>query len=94
MLNAFEHRIRLPPSDVVIVVKVGEVIGRMSQVSETRIANITRFLRSFGSSLNAKFTRSVLAARVGRLDNSVEGRVHEIRYASLQKNNKMKHYYI
>lgn len=85
VLNSFEHRIRLPPSDVVVVVKVGQIVGRVGHVSDAGVANVARFLRSFGSRLRAKLTGSVEAAGVGRLDATVESRVDEIGNASLQK---------
>ena len=86
VLDAFEHRVRLPPGYVVVVVKVGQPVGGMGQVCGAGVANVARLLRSFGARLRAEFTGSVQAASVGRFDSSIESRVHEIRNASLLYN--------
>ena len=83
VLDALEHRVRLPPGDVVVIVKVGQPVGGMGQVCGAGVANVARLLRSFGARLRAEFTGSVQAAGVGRFDSSIESRVHEIRNASL-----------
>lgn len=83
VLDALQHGIRLPPGDVVVVVEVGQVIGRMGQMRNAGVANVARFLRSFGSRLRAEFAGSVQAAGVGRFDATVESRIHEIWNASL-----------
>lgn len=83
VLDALQHGIRLPPGDVVVVVKIGQIISGMSQMGNSSIANVARFLRSFGSRLRAEFAGSVQAAGVGRFDATVESRIHEIWNASL-----------
>ena len=89
MLDTIQHGIRLPPGDVVIVVKICQIVSGMGEVRDAGVANIARFLRSFGSSLCTKFTRTVETASIGRFNPSVESCVHEIRYASLEKIEKI-----
>lgn len=84
VLDALEHRVRLPPRDVVVVVEVGEVIDRVGGVRHAGVANVARLFWSFGAGLRAKLARSVHAARVGRLHWQVERRVHKVRDAPLQ----------
>lgn len=83
ILDAFQHRVGLPPGDVVVIVEVGQVVGRMGQVRNAGVADVARLFRSFGASLRAKLARSVQTAGVGRFDATVERSVHEIRNASL-----------
>ena len=83
ILDALEHVIRLPPGDVLVVVEIGEVSGRMGQVLHADVARVARLFRSFRSRLDAVLARPVQTARVGCLDDTVEGRVHEIGNASL-----------
>lgn len=90
VLDALQHRVRLPPGDVVVVVEVGQVIGRMGQMRNAGVANVARFLRSFGSRLRAELARPVQAAGVGRFHSPVESRVHEIGNASLQQSPRQK----
>lgn len=90
VLDALQHRVRLPPGDVVVVVEVGQVIGRMGQMGNAGVANIARLLRSFGSRLRAELARPVQSAGVGRLHSPVEGGVHEIGNASLQQSPRKK----
>ena len=84
VLDALEHRVRLPPRDVVVVVEVGQVVGRVGGVQHAGVANVARLLRALGARLRAELARPVHAAGVGRLDSQVEGRVHEVRDASLR----------
>ena len=84
MLNALEHVIRLPPGDVLVVVEVGQVVSRMSQIGLADVADIARLLRTLGARLRAELAGAVQSARVGRLDDAVERCVHKVRNASLQ----------
>ena len=94
MLDALEHVIRLPPGDVLVVVEVGEVIGRMGRIGHTDVAYVARLFRSFGARLRAKLAGTVEAARVGRLHHPVEGRVHKVGNASLLVSvSKSSHYF-
>ncbi len=83
ILDALEHRVRLPPGDVVVIVKVGQPVGGMGQVVNAGVANVARLLRSFGARLRAELARSVQATSVGGFHSSVESRVHEVWNASL-----------
>lgn len=88
ILNAFQHGIRLPPGDVVIVVKVGQEVGWMGQVFHTSVADVARLLWALGACLRAEFAWTVQATRVGRLHLAVESGVHEVGNASLRRKQK------
>ena len=82
-MDAFEHGVRLPPGHVLVVVEIGQVVGRMGLVAGARVANVARLGRSLGSGLRAKLAGTVLAARVRHFRQDVEGCIHELRDASL-----------
>ena len=84
MLDALKHVIWLPPGDVLVVVEVGEVVGRMRQIGLADVANVTRLFGTFGAGLRAELAGAVQSASVGRLHDAVERGVHKVRYASLK----------
>jgi hypothetical protein len=61
-------------------------------MTDSGVADVTRFLRSFGSGLRAELAGAVLAARVGRFGQHVESSIDEFGNASLKyENEKGKH---
>lgn len=83
VLDAFEHRLRLPPCLVFIVVEIREVLRRV-RLGPSGITDLTRFLGARRTRLHAELRGTFFTTCVSGLHKDIEGRVLESRDASLR----------
>lgn len=80
-LNPVPHRLRLPPSLAILVVKIRQVSSVMIILS----ADVAGLFYSTGSCLHAEFCWVVLPTSIRRLHQDVEGSILEFGNTSLER---------